>query len=80
MGEKCRGSESSEAWFSPIGLDQVVKKIFLGKEVQSDCTEFILALVTEVVSVFDYFIGFLDDEGTVGLSTGLRLHHSRCCA
>jgi len=31
--------------------------------VQPDGTGFILALVTEVVSVFDYLIGFLDDAG-----------------
>jgi hypothetical protein len=47
--------------------------------VQPDGTGFILALVTEVVSVFDYLIGFLDDEGTAGLSIGLQFHQSRCC-
>jgi hypothetical protein len=47
--------------------------------VQPDGTGFILALVTEVVSVFDYLIGFLDDEGTADLSIGLQFHHSRCC-
>jgi hypothetical protein len=47
--------------------------------VQADGTGFILALVTEVVSVFDYLIGFLDDEGTADLSIGLQFHQSRCC-
>jgi hypothetical protein len=47
--------------------------------VQPDGTGFLLALVTEAVSVFDYLIGFLDDEGTAGLSIGLQFHQSRCC-
>ena len=46
---------------------------------QPDGTRFILALVTEVVSVFDYLIGFLDDEGTADLSIGLQFHQSRGC-
>jgi hypothetical protein len=48
-------------------MPQVVKETPEGKKVQPDGTGFILALVTEVVSVFDYLIGFLDDEGTEGL-------------
>jgi len=47
--------------------------------VQPDGTGFILALVTEVARLFDYLIGFLDDEGTEGLSIGLQSHQSRCC-
>jgi hypothetical protein len=47
--------------------------------VQPDGTGFILALVTEVGSVFDYLIGFFDHEGTAGLSIGLHFHQSRCC-
>lgn len=46
---------------------------------QPDGTGFILALVTEVVGLFDYLIGFLDDEGTAGLSIGLQFHQSRYC-
>ena len=44
-------------------MPQVVKEMSEGKNVQPDGTGFILALVTGVVSVFDYLIGFLDDEG-----------------
>jgi hypothetical protein len=39
----------------------------------------LLALVTEVVSVSGYLIGFLDDKGTAGVAVGLQFHQGKCC-